>query len=141
MCHFYFKLLLHLDCKSAIKTLLPNYREFSDIRYFTSLMEVAQERHAFPEDFLSPVTLTFSNNRTLHIGPLICEDSWDDNYPFKPMSYLSQHYDIDLFVNISNSPFTQGKRSDVIACLERLSKPCSVQPCMSTAQAFKITGV
>lgn len=92
-----------------IKTLLPNYREFSDIRYFTSLMEVAQEHHAFPEDFLSPVTLTFSNNRTLHIGPLICEDSWDDNYPFKPMSYLSQHYDIDLFVNISNSPFTQGK--------------------------------
>lgn len=92
-----------------IKTLLPNYREFSDIRYFTSLMEVAQERHAFPEDFLSPVTLTFTNNRTLHVGPLICEDSWDDNYPFKPMSYLSQHYDIDLFVNISNSPFTQGK--------------------------------
>lgn len=92
-----------------IKTLLPNYREFSDIRYFTSLMEVAQERHAFPEEFLSPVTLTFANNRTLHIGPLICEDSWDDNYPFKPMTYLSQHYDIDLFVNISNSPFTQGK--------------------------------
>ena len=26
-----------------IKTLLPNYREFSDIRYFTSLIEVAQE--------------------------------------------------------------------------------------------------
>lgn len=92
-----------------IKTLLPNYREFSDIRYFTSLMEVAQERHTFPEELLSPVALKFTNNRTLHIGPLICEDSWDDNYPFKPMSYLSQHYDIDLFVNISNSPFTQGK--------------------------------
>ena len=85
-----------------IKTLLPNYREFSDIRYFTSLMEVAQERHTFPEELLSPVALKFTNNRTLHIGPLICEDSWDDNYPFKPMSYLSQHYDIDLFVNISN---------------------------------------
>lgn len=92
-----------------IKTLLPNYREFSDIRYFTSLMEVAQERHAFPEDFLSPVQITFDDGRTLCMGPLICEDSWDENYPFKPMSYLGQTYDIDLFINISCSPFTLGK--------------------------------
>ena len=92
-----------------IKTLLPNYREFSDIRYFTSLMEVAQERHAFPEDFLSPVRIPLPNGETLCVGPLICEDSWDDNYPFKPMSYLGKSYDIDLFVNISNSPFTLGK--------------------------------
>ena len=92
-----------------IKTLLPNYREFSDIRYFTSLMEVAQERRAFPEDFLSPVRITFAGGRKLCVGPLICEDSWDDNYPFKPMSYLGNTYDIDLFVNISSSPFTQGK--------------------------------
>ena len=92
-----------------IKTLLPNYREFSDIRYFTSLMEVAQERRAFPEDFLSPVHIAFADGRKLCVGPLICEDSWDDNYPFKPMSYLGNTYDIDLFVNISSSPFTQGK--------------------------------
>ncbi len=92
-----------------IKTLLPNYREFSDIRYFTSLMEVAQERHAFPEDFLSPVRIAFSGGRLLTVGPLICEDSWDENYPFKPMSYLGRSYDIDLFVNISSSPFTLGK--------------------------------
>ena len=41
-----------------IKTLLPDYREFDDLRYFTSLTEVAAERHAFPEDFLSPLHLT-----------------------------------------------------------------------------------
>ena len=92
-----------------IKTLLPNYREFSDIRYFTSLMEVAMERHAFAEDFLSPMTLTFKDGRKLSIGPLICEDSWDDNYFVKPMTYLSTNYDIDVFVNISSSPFTIGK--------------------------------
>ena len=92
-----------------IKTLLPNYREFSDIRYFTSLIEVAQERHAFPEDFLSPVQISFDDGRKFRIGPLICEDSWDENYPFKPMHYLGKMYDIDLFVNISNSPFTLGK--------------------------------
>lgn len=92
-----------------IKTLLPNYREFSDIRYFTSLLEVAQERHVFPEDLLSPVVLEFSDNRQLRVGPLICEDSWDDNYSVKPMTSLMDHGEIDLFVNISNSPFTQGK--------------------------------
>lgn len=92
-----------------IKTLLPNYREFSDIRYFTSLIEVAQERHAFPEDFLSPVQIAFDDGRKFRMGPLICEDSWDENYPFKPMSYLGKMYDIDMFINISNSPFTLGK--------------------------------
>ena len=92
-----------------IKTLHPNYREFSDTRYFTSLMEIAMERHAFTEDFLSPMTLTFDDGRRLSIGPLICEDSWDDNYALKPMTYLSEHYEIDVFINISSSPFTIGK--------------------------------
>ena len=92
-----------------IKTLLPDYREFDDLRYFTSLTEVAAERHAFPEDFLSPLHLTFKNGDELLIGPLICEDSWDENYAVKPMSYLNDSYDIDLYVNISNSPFTLGK--------------------------------
>ena len=92
-----------------IKTLLPDYREFDDLRYFTSLTEVATERHAFPEDFLSPLHLTFKNGDELIIGPLICEDSWDENYAVKPMSYLNDSYDIDLYVNISNSPFTLGK--------------------------------
>lgn len=92
-----------------IKTLLPNYREFSDPRYFTSLMEVAQERHVFPEDLISPVTLSFSHGRKLTIGPLICEDSWDENYAFKPMASLTADTSIDVFVNISASPFTLGK--------------------------------
>lgn len=92
-----------------IKTLLPNYREFNDLRYFTSLTEAAQERHAFPEDFLSPVRLDFGDKGSLTVGPLICEDSWDENYACKPMSYLSEMYELDMFINISNSPFTLGK--------------------------------
>lgn len=92
-----------------IKTLLPNYREFSDSRYFTSLIEAAQERHVFVEDLLSPVYLDFGSGRKLTAGPLICEDSWDEFYPFKPMAYLGQEYPLDLFINISNSPFTLGK--------------------------------
>lgn len=92
-----------------IKTLMPNYREFSDTRYFTSLLQVSQERHLFPEDLISPITLTFSGGQTLRVGPLICEDSWDDNSPFKPMQYLHDNYPLDVFINISNSPFTLGK--------------------------------
>lgn len=92
-----------------IKTLLPTYREFSDIRYFTPLTDVAQERHVFPEDLFSPVQLSFANGQTLTVGPFICEDSWDENYAFKPMTTLSQTYDVDLFINISASPFTLGK--------------------------------
>lgn len=100
---------LHSPYPFHIKTLMPNYREFSDTRYFTSLLDVAQERHVFPEDLDSPITISFADGQKLTIGPLICEDSWDDNYPFKPMAYLGKNYDIDLFVNISNSPFTLGK--------------------------------
>lgn len=92
-----------------IKTLLPTYREFSDIRYFTPLTEVAQEHRLFPEELLSPVSLSFDKGQTLRIGPLICEDSWDENYAFKPMATLRQGYDVDIFINISASPFTLGK--------------------------------
>lgn len=94
-----------------IKTLLPTYREFSDIRYFTPLTDVAQEQHQFPEDLLSPVQLSFADGQVLTIGPLICEDSWDENYAFKPMTTLHQEYSIDVFINISASPFTLGKTS------------------------------
>lgn len=92
-----------------IKTLMPNYREFSDTRYFTSLLEVAQEDLVFAEDLVAPVVLPLPGGKTLKIGPLICEDSWDDNYSFKPMQYLQKQYGVDLFINISNSPFTLGK--------------------------------
>jgi hypothetical protein len=92
-----------------IKTLLPNYREFSDTRYFTSLTEVAAEQHTDPTALLSPVTLSLGAAGNLCLGPLICEDSWDDSYPLKPMETLAAQYPIDLFINISASPFTLGK--------------------------------
>lgn len=92
-----------------IKTLLPDYREFSDPRHFTSLIQVAQEEHCTIYDLLSPIKLNTSSPHPLRVGPLICEDSWDDAYQVKPMLNLQQEAPIDLFVNISNSPFTIGK--------------------------------
>jgi len=122
-----------------IKTLLPNYREFSDSRYFTSLLEVAQERHVFVEDLFSPIRIDFGNNRLLTIGPLICEDSWDENYPFKPMSFLGKHYSPDMFINISNSPFTLGKTQRRHRLFGQSIKKCRLLHCMSIVQEYKIT--
>ncbi|MBU2702385.1 NAD+ synthase (glutamine-hydrolyzing) [Sporomusaceae bacterium BoRhaA] len=91
-----------------IKTLLPNYREFDDNRHFYSLQNLAADHHVQIQDFLQPITIML-NGKKLSIGCLICEDGWVDDYTDKPMRYLGQNHPIDLFVNISSSPFTAGK--------------------------------
>ena len=101
---------IHSPYPYYIKTLLPNYRLFTEPRYFTSLRTVAEENHKQWEDYLSPVYLMFSGKRNITVGPLICEDSWDTSYTIKPIAWLSQQFNIDLFINISASPFTLGKK-------------------------------
>lgn len=92
-----------------IKTLLPNYRQFDDRRYFTSALEEAQEEHIHGSDLNQPFRISFHEGRDiLHAGVLLCEDSWDENYPHHPMDILEQH-GADLFLNLSSSPFTLGK--------------------------------
>lgn len=91
-----------------IKTLLPNYREFDDTRHFYSLQKLAYDNRLPIESLLKPITITIGNEQ-VSIGCLICEDSWCDDYAVKPMNCLGRHHPIDLFVNISSSPFTAGK--------------------------------
>lgn len=91
----------------TIKTLLPNYRCFDDRRYFTSLLQLAQEEGKSPKDLLSPFSLPLKEG-TLRTGILLCEDSWDENYHFSPMEMLAAK-GISLFLNLSASPFTLGK--------------------------------
>ena len=90
-----------------IKTLLPNYREFDDTRYFFSLRKLARELGTMPARLLSPFTLTI-NNRRLRIGGLLCEDGWSDDYDLTPLSILAKQH-IDFAVNVSASPYTLGK--------------------------------
>jgi len=91
----------------VIKTLLPDYRQFDDKRYFTSLSEAAREENLPLASLLKPVVLPVRGG-PLRAGVLLCEDSWDENYDTKPMEILAAN-GADLFVNLSASPFTLGK--------------------------------
>lgn len=91
-----------------IKTLQPNYREFDDDRHFYSLRKLAQEKAVTTEELLQPLTLQI-DGRNLKIGALLCEDGWSDDYSIKPAAGLNRNGPIDLFVNLSSSPFTLGK--------------------------------
>lgn len=87
----------------VIKTLLPNYREFDDSRHFFDLRRLAFEENRSPAELNAPVRAG-----GLSLGCLICEDAWDRDYGLAPLANLARH-GVDLFVNISASPFTTGK--------------------------------
>lgn len=91
-----------------IKTLQPNYREFDDSRYFYSLRKLAVEKGEPIAHFLRPVHIPWQDT-TLSLGCLLCEDGWSDDYAVKPMDIMAEQ-GVDLFINLSSSPFTLGKR-------------------------------
>ncbi|HBV98293.1 MAG: NAD+ synthetase [Peptococcaceae bacterium BICA1-7] len=93
-----------------IKTLQPNYREFDDTRHFYSLRKLAQEMGVQAEKLLQPVNLEI-NGKLLKLGCILCEDGWSDDYNLEPIAIISSKGPVDLFVNISSSPFTTGKNS------------------------------
>ena len=103
-----------------IKTLQPNYREFDDDRHFYSLRKLAQEMKLLPEQLLQPLPVC-CNGRLLQIGCLLCEDGWSDDYSLKPIPSLSQNGPIDLFINLSCSPFTLGKNNKRHRVFSRLA--------------------
>ena len=93
----------------VIKTLLPNYREFDDTRYFFSLQKLAAERKVPIENLLTPIEITLQNKK-ISLGCLLCEDGWSDDYAIAPMKILKEK-GADLFINISASPYTFGKNN------------------------------
>lgn len=91
------------------KSLLPNYREFDDARYFFSLQDLAREENQSPEEFLAPFEISIRGEKIL-MGCVLCEDAWSEHYAFSPMELLKKHFpNINFFVNVSSSPFTKGK--------------------------------
>jgi len=81
----------------VIKTLLPNYREFDDTRYFFSLEKLAAERRQPVEELIAPVELEIRGQK-VRIGCLLCEDGWSDDYQLAPMEILQQQQ-VDVFIN------------------------------------------
>ncbi len=108
-----------------IKTLQPNYREFDDDRHFCSLRKLAQEINIPVENLLKPINLHI-DERMLKIGGLLCEDGWSDDYSIKPGLTLSRNDTIDLFVNLSSSPFTLGKNNKRHRVFSRQTKDLGV---------------
>ena len=93
-----------------IKTLQPNYREFDDSRHFYSLRKLATELGENVNDLLQPVHLELGHKQ-LTLGCILCEDGWSDEYAIKPTTAIHQNGPVDLFINISSSPYTLGKNN------------------------------
>lgn len=77
---------------------LPNYDVFYESRYFSPSLNSAKN------DFFE----IKKNTKKYKIGVQICEDLWDQNYQNKPTLELSKSQP-DLILNLSSSPFWQGK--------------------------------
>ncbi len=92
----------------SVKTLLPNYSEFSDSRYFFSMEMLALELGQSMEELLQPLTIPLGK-RNLHCACLLCEDGWDDNYGYSPLQIIASHGNLDCIFNISASPYTEKK--------------------------------
>ena len=87
----------------AIKTLMPNYRQFDDSRHFFDLRKVATEANKSLAEISSPI-LTSAGK----LACVLCEDAWDQDYASSPLDLLAKH-NPDIFINISSSPFTMNK--------------------------------
>ena len=90
-------------CEFVIKTLMPNYREFDDSRHFFDLRKLSQELGRSVADLTAPVRTTKAI-----LGCALCEDAWDSDYSFSPLTELARR-NADLLIDISCSPFTLHK--------------------------------
>lgn len=87
----------------VVKALLPNYREFDESRHFFDLRKLAAEEGRAIGELITPIrTSRFS------LACILCEDAWDTDYAFSPLQALAGR-PVDLFVNLSASPFTLNK--------------------------------
>ncbi len=109
----------------AIKTLMPNYREFDDTRHFFSLQKLAREHGVTPESLIAPVRFSV-RGRSYTVGCMLCEDGWSDDYELSPLEVLCKKAQPDFFVNISSSPYTLGKNAKRHRVFSRLAAEAGV---------------
>ena len=96
----------------AIKSLLPNYREFDDERYFFSLVDLAIDLDVPVHTLLEPFEVTIGGE-PIRFGVEICEDLWFSDYrcagrPLNVTRHLIENGAQCIF-NLSSSPWTFGK--------------------------------
>jgi len=92
-----------------IKSNLPNYRFFDDVRYFFSMQDHIKEFGISNIGAYSPFDIDGIN-----IGFALCEDLWCEDYregeeSINPTKYLAEN-GAEVIVNLSASPWTYGKK-------------------------------
>ena len=93
----------------SVKTLLPNYREFDDVRHFGDNRRLAAELGLDVKQCIAPHPLTIRGVKW-KIGGMLCEDGWCEDYALSPADVLVDK-GADLLVNLSSSPFTRDKNA------------------------------
>ncbi|HCY21651.1 TPA: hypothetical protein DIC40_07580 [Patescibacteria group bacterium] len=96
------------DIQMYHKQLLPNYDVFFENRYF--------------EAGKGPLVFTAGGQK---VGVTICEDIWDDLYETKPAQQYANK-DLDLLINLSASPFAQGKQQKRLGLLKKHARNLQV---------------
>ncbi len=89
------------------KVLLPTYDVFDEHRYFT------------PGESFEPVTVPLKNGE-LRVGLQICEDLWDGEYECKVTDKMVNN-GAEMIINISASPFSEGKRFERMNLIKKKS--------------------
>ena len=96
------------------KSLLPTYEVFDEWRYFK------------PGRDNEPLCLNFRHGQQLSLGIHVCEDLWDENIDYKICDILGDA-GVDLFVNLSASPFVTDKYKErsrlIISKIQKYHKP------------------
>ncbi len=102
------------------KKLLPTYDVFDEHRYFEEA----------PAEICPPlITLQAAGEEPVTLGISVCEDIWNDNefwkderlYPVDPMDCLTDN-GAQMIVNISASPFVQGKPQRRLEMLRHIAR-------------------
>ena len=89
----------------VVKTLQPNYRIFDDGRHFFSTRQMAEGYNI--ADYLAPIIINTRIGR-IHLGVILCEDMWKDDYQINPTKILVDK-GADIIFNLSASPWTWRK--------------------------------
>lgn len=104
--------------QKTIKTLQPNYREFDDNRHFYDNRKLTSDKVMFNNNTYTPLATEMGrfsnfNHGETQIGLAICEDLWDTDYTISQLNNLisGSKNEISLIINISCSPYTQGKNN------------------------------
>jgi NAD+ synthase (glutamine-hydrolysing) len=87
-----------------VKCLQPNYREFDDNRHFYDGRKLMHDEQSPGVNWLQFDSFCTSAWSPV-FSPILCEDGWDSDYTFKPMSQCGK----GVVINLSCSPYTNGK--------------------------------